>query len=410
MPDTEEKKNTTQKKRGRPPAKKNTASEVSKSFNFNFSDLWRANFKAIQKLIWRDLNNNPKSKTFYKYTKDQIVEYLKDPQRNEKYLRNAIIYMYGASSHFRRIIQYFVGLNDFDYTINMGAYDCKTGEFVFDDRFMIDNARRALVFNQNTKYPVASALRMSKYKDRGYTISKSNILKIAFTIAKQNITTWEEFEGNIGGAYGEIVHINIDHNTPFDLDTAMSLLSDEMYITSQDEVRQNFITGRRILDKVFETCQYKKHRRILNKSRAIVVYYNDDDKLIIKNTDIFSNPERYDDEYIRYDSVSPIRFFIPLYINNDKICIKSRPFIFSEAINGHVYKDCHLQNLQYRDLDEALSNEEKIIGEVEIINPKDIEAVTIDGIVKVKRFRFIRVAYNRNEDNSPTNPEYFDTE
>lgn len=117
VPDTEEKKNTTQKKRGRPPAKKNTASEVSKSFNFNFSDLWRANFKAIQKLIWRDLNNNPKSKTFYKYTKDQIVEYLKDPQRNEKYLRNAIIYMYGASSHFRRIIQYFVGLNDFDYAI-----------------------------------------------------------------------------------------------------------------------------------------------------------------------------------------------------------------------------------------------------------------------------------------------------
>lgn len=300
--------------------------------------------------------------------------------------------------------------NDFDYTINMGAYDCKTGEFVFDDRFMIDNARRALVFNPNTKYPVASALRMSKYKDRGYTISKSNILKIAFTIAKQNITTWEEFEGNIGGAYGEIVHINIDHNTPFDLDTAMSLLSDEMYITSQDEVRQNFITGRRILDKVFETCQYKKHRRILNKSRTIVVYYNDDDKLIIKNNDIFSNPERYDDEYIRYDSVSPIRFFIPLYINNDKICIRNRPYIFSEAINGHVYKDCHLQNLQYRDLDEALSNEEEIIGEVEIINPKDIEAVTIDGIVKVKRFRFIKVVYNRNEDKSPTNPEYFDIE
>lgn len=199
--------------------------------------------------------------------------------------------------------------NDFDYTINMGAYDCKTGEFVFDDRFMIDNARRALVFNPNTKYPVASALRMSKYKDRGYTISKSNILKIAFTIAKQNITTWEEFEGNIGGAYGEIVHINIDHNTPFDLDTAMSLLSDEMYITSQSEVRQNFITGRRILDKVFETCQYKKHRRILNKSRKVIVYYDDDNKLIITSSEVNSrHPERYNDEYIRYDSVSPIRF------------------------------------------------------------------------------------------------------
>lgn len=301
--------------------------------------------------------------------------------------------------------------NDFDYTVNMGAYDCETGEFVFDDRFMIDNARRALVFNSNTKYPVGSALRMLKYKDKGYTISKSNMLKVAFTIAKQNITTWEEFESNIGGAYGEIIHINVDHNTPFDLDTAMSLLSDEMYITSQDEVRQNFITGRRILDKVFETCQYKKHRRILNKARNVIVYYDDDNKLIITSSGINTrHPERYNDEYIRYDSVSPIRFFIPLYINNDKICIRCRPFIFLEAINGHVYKDCHLQNLQYRDLDEALSNEEEIIGEVEIINPKDIEAVTIDGVVRVKRFRFIGIAYNRSEDNSPSNPEYFDTE
>lgn len=301
--------------------------------------------------------------------------------------------------------------NDFDYTINMGAYDCRTGEFVFDDRFMIDNARRALVFNPNTKYPVASALRMSKYKDRGYAISKSNILKIAFTIAKQNITTWEEFEGNIGGAYGEIVHINIDHNTPFDLDTAMSLLSDEMYITSQDEVRQNFITGRRILDKVFETCQYKKHRRILNKSRNVIVYYDDDNKLIITSYGVNSrHPERYNDEYIRYDSVSPIRFFIPLYTDNDKICMRNIIGAPSEVMDGHVYKGGRLPTLQYRDLDDALSNEEEIIGEVEIINPKDIQCVFTNDAVNVERFRFIRVVYNRHEDNSPANPEYFDTE
>lgn len=105
------------KKRGRPPQKKQTAAEVSKTFDVDYSKLWRSNFKALEKLIWRDLNNNPKSQTFYKYTKQQIIDALKDPQKNEKTLRNAVIYMYGASPHFRRIVQYFAGLSDLSYLV-----------------------------------------------------------------------------------------------------------------------------------------------------------------------------------------------------------------------------------------------------------------------------------------------------
>lgn len=82
----------------------------------------------------------------------------------------------------------------------------------------------------------------------------------------------------------------------------------------------------------------------------------------------------------------------------------------SKVLDGHVYKGGRLPAIQYYNLDEALSNEEEIIGEVEIINPKDIQYVSLNGHVTVQRFRFIRVAYNRSEDNSPANPEYFDTE
>ena len=56
------------KRRGRPPTRKNTAAEVSKSFSLDMNKLWRTNFRALEKLIWRDFNNNPKSQTFYKYT------------------------------------------------------------------------------------------------------------------------------------------------------------------------------------------------------------------------------------------------------------------------------------------------------------------------------------------------------
>jgi len=124
------------KRRGRPPAKKNTAAEVSKSFSVDMNKLWRTNFRALEKLIWRDLNNNPKSQTFYKYTKDNIVEYLKDPQKNEKQLRNAVIYMYGASSHFRRLIQYFVGLSDLSYFILPYGIDASSAKGDLRKKFL----------------------------------------------------------------------------------------------------------------------------------------------------------------------------------------------------------------------------------------------------------------------------------
>ncbi len=74
-------------------------------------------FEDLKKLIIRDLNNYTSSPTFYLYTKDDINTYLSNPYRYEKQLRDAITYIYGASSHFRRLIQYFVSLTDLSYII-----------------------------------------------------------------------------------------------------------------------------------------------------------------------------------------------------------------------------------------------------------------------------------------------------
>lgn len=75
-------------------------------------------FATVNKLIMRDLNKNPPAPTFYKYDKETISEYLKNPYRNAKALRDAVIYMYGASSHFRRLIQYFSSLTDLSYVVS----------------------------------------------------------------------------------------------------------------------------------------------------------------------------------------------------------------------------------------------------------------------------------------------------
>ena len=74
-------------------------------------------FSALNRLIMRDLNRYTNQPTFSLFTKDEIATYLSNPYKYEKQLRRAVIYIYGASSHFRRLIQYFVGLTNWSYII-----------------------------------------------------------------------------------------------------------------------------------------------------------------------------------------------------------------------------------------------------------------------------------------------------
>jgi len=85
-------------------------------------------FSVINRMIMRDLNGQTQSPSFFLYSKDQITNYLKDPYKNEKYLRNAVIYLYGASSHFRRLIQYFTSLSDLSYVVSPFKIDTSTAK------------------------------------------------------------------------------------------------------------------------------------------------------------------------------------------------------------------------------------------------------------------------------------------
>lgn len=79
----------------------------------------------LKKLITRDLNNYTSAPTFSLYTKDDITTYLSNPYRYEKQLREAITYIYGASSHFQRLIRYFVSLSDLAYIVEPYKIDPK---------------------------------------------------------------------------------------------------------------------------------------------------------------------------------------------------------------------------------------------------------------------------------------------
>ncbi|NTG85830.1 hypothetical protein G6L15_06660 [Agrobacterium rhizogenes] len=129
----------------------------------------------------------------------------------------------------------------FDFTVVMGAYDFDTSEFVFHDDFLKHNSQRFLRFHPGTRYPLASATRVLKYQDRGYTIGKGDILKIALAARKPKIETWEDLKDQIGGAYGEKV-VLAGEGREFSLDAAIdALTTDEagkdLFIANDNEAQ-----------------------------------------------------------------------------------------------------------------------------------------------------------------------------
>ena len=92
--------------------------------------------------------------------------------------------------------------NSFDFEHVMGAFDFATEEFILHENFMKTNAQRLMQFNPATDFPITSMMRVQKYKERGYTISKAQILRIAFTIANKEYTSWEDVKSEVSGLYG----------------------------------------------------------------------------------------------------------------------------------------------------------------------------------------------------------------
>ncbi|OME55501.1 hypothetical protein BSK59_13575 [Paenibacillus odorifer] len=96
--------------------------------------------------------------------------------------------------------------NSFDYTVCMGAFDFLSEEFMLHEDFLKHNSQRILKFNKNTAYPVVSLLRVHKYKEKGYMISKPEFLRIALKCMDMKIETIEQLKEHLGGMYG----INLD--------------------------------------------------------------------------------------------------------------------------------------------------------------------------------------------------------
>lgn len=131
--------------------------------------------------------------------------------------------------------------HNFDYTINMGAYDFNKDEIVLHEDFLIDNSSRSLKFNQFTRYPIISLLRINKYREKGYHISANEILKIGLAVTLLKITNWEEFEDQVGGVYGTKL-VPIEQLPTYNINRAIhefdSLFVKDEEIPSEEELKR----------------------------------------------------------------------------------------------------------------------------------------------------------------------------
>lgn len=132
---------------------------------------------------------------------------------------------------------------DFDFTCNMGALSFgweKIGhhadaQFVLHSEFLKHNSQRYLSFNEGTAYPFISALRVAKYVEKGYNISKAQMLKVLMAVNNISLNSWEEVKDHVGGMYG----LNFDEVFPIHEGFSMSKVIESLHnVFSEDSKYQ----------------------------------------------------------------------------------------------------------------------------------------------------------------------------
>ena len=102
-----------------PPEMEAAKAEFEKALRFAHYFAKTANL-PIWNIADQSTKKNP---TYTLYTKEDLLGYMQRPASNEKYLRNASIYMYDASSQYRRLIQYYALLLKWTYVVSSLAFD-----------------------------------------------------------------------------------------------------------------------------------------------------------------------------------------------------------------------------------------------------------------------------------------------
>lgn len=134
-----------------------------------FDNYLLQHFATSVKNPFRDPNKSTRATTFQKYKRENIVEWLLSPETNETNLRNASIYMWNISLHYRRLIKYYVDMLLWSYIVLPVNYDGAKGN--------IQKAyakAKPYIENMNIKHEFSKALMLALRDGVFYGVSWSN--------------------------------------------------------------------------------------------------------------------------------------------------------------------------------------------------------------------------------------------
>lgn len=115
--------------------------------------------KLAQASIWNtlDLSTKP-NPTYTRYTKEKILSYMQSPAANEKNIRKASVYMYDASSQYRRLITYYANILTWAYILTPLNY---SSENVNKDSFKKQYLKTTSYLNVlNLKHELEKAMKV----------------------------------------------------------------------------------------------------------------------------------------------------------------------------------------------------------------------------------------------------------
>lgn len=123
-----------------------------------FADIMRVFSKRLETLEINDPNSSArrrKSRSYSTYSRDNIINWLKNPTSNEKNLRNASIFLFQISPRYRRLCQSLAQMHRLSYVISPLNF----------------NPRKADVDKFRKSYQkVANALELMNIRDEGHRI------------------------------------------------------------------------------------------------------------------------------------------------------------------------------------------------------------------------------------------------
>lgn len=113
----------------------------------------------------------------------------------------------------------------YDFTVCMGGYDFAKDEFEFHPRFFKDNMAKRLYYSSGSQYPLGAVVRrMSKYQEKGYSISRKELLKMVLDCFKLDLSTPEKLKDQITGMYGTDIDELLPKGQEFSLPAVVKAL------------------------------------------------------------------------------------------------------------------------------------------------------------------------------------------